>query len=87
LSTSKPELNGKELLEQLLEPDNVDNLKRSLQSSTLTIMALMDTLNVSEVTVSRESLVSADGGIETYYDFDTDGYVVRRVKSIPKEVE
>lgn len=79
MSDLKPDITSKDIIEAAFK-DTVPNLKRQLTSANLMVMAIMDQANISEIILSRESLITASGYIVTHYDFDTDGYVVRRVK-------
>jgi len=67
-------------IESYLNDDSVEGLKRNLKSANMMIHAIMDTLDLTEIKLNRQTLISVDGWLETYYDFDTDSYVLRRIK-------
>lgn len=84
MSDAKDDRYGPKFIEAITA-DSVENLKMHLKSRTLMVMAIMDALDISEIALTRESLLEANGSIESYYDFDTDGYIVRRIKKTESE--
>jgi len=83
-----PGLNPKSItkadIEAHLNDDSVEGLKRRIETSYTMLSAVMDEANISEIRLRPESLMQGlpNGHIESYYDIDTNTYVVVRVKAV-----
>jgi hypothetical protein len=67
-------------IKKYLNSDNVEMLKLQIRESTLVMLAIMDTLGVSEIKLSKKTLTETEGVIESYYDFESNSYIFRRIK-------
>jgi hypothetical protein len=68
-----------ETIKKYLNSDNVEMLKLQVRESTLVMLAIMDTLGVSEIKLSKKTLTETDGVLESHYDFESDSYVFRKL--------